>query len=808
LTGLVAASLLCGATAAKADDAPRRFSIPPEPLTSALLDFAVQARVSISTTGAKSCRPAVRQLNGRFRLREGLAQLLAGTGCGFDVTREGDVRIYRLPEPAPAAEPIRAAPNPPVAPPPSPTELIVTSGRRSALIDRAPYAVSAIRPEDVLAPGLADIGDITDLVAGLSTTDLGPGRDKIFIRGLSDSALTGATQSTVGVYLDGARITYDAPDPDLALVDVDRVEVLRGPQGALYGAGSIGGLLLIVTRKPGLDSYAAQVDAGLSATVGGAPGRSIDVMANLPLVSGAAGLRLVGYDEVQGGYIDDVRIGVRNANQVRRRGVRATARWQVSPDWQLTANVTRQWLNSADTHYAEPTVGEYARANLVREPHDNDFLAAGLTLEGHKDWGDLTVTSSVLRHQYNSRYDASLALPLFAPGAPILPSPFQDNHTAELLVNEVSVASPDRGRVRWLAGLFQSVGDNDSSSVLSAPLGPGGNPVVAYDEFRHDVVRELAGYGQVSYFLTPQLSVTAGGRAFRASVKTQSHIEAPQSGTASAFVGKTRSSGFAPQIVLRYAPDPDLTLYVQASEGYRAPGFNTAGQPGQSFAAPGAAGEPPRRYVGDELWNYEAGAKIRLFGGAAQLRASAFYMLWKRVQSDQLLPDGLVYVANIGDARDFGLEGEFEMQAGEHWRLAANATIAEPELVHPSPDFVSRPDNGLPGAAKVSAGASATYERPLTSRIALKLQGLYAYVGGSHLTLDATTSPPMGDYSRGELSAGLVGADWSLSAFVASPIGGTGDTFAYGNPFAFRTVPQTTPLRPMTLGLKVTARTP
>ena len=802
LTGVARATALCTmANAASTKSAAYRFDIPAGPLNSALLDFALQARISISTGPAAQCRPTTNRLSGAFRLQEGLARMLAGTGCGFRMAGDGAVIVFKIQ--ARPAEVLRSAPpaagrSPATYPG---QDLVVTAARRSALLNRAPYSISALTGADLISGGAEDLGDIAPLIAGLSTTNLGPGRDKIFVRGLSDSTLTGNTQSTVGIYLDGARITYNAPDPDLRLVDVERVEILRGPQGALYGAGSIGGLLHIVTRKPMLDAFSASLGASASITAGGAPSRSVEGVLNLPLAPGRLAARLVAYDEVQGGYIDDVRLGLRDVNSTTRRGLRVALRFSATPDWTVTTTVTRQALNTADTHYAEPVVGPLARANFLREPHDNDFLAAGIDVAGHQRWGDVTATTSVLRHQFNSRYDASLALPQFAPSLGVAPSPFDENNRAELLVNEITVASAETGRLSWLGGLFQSVGDDDSTSTLTTTSASNA-PVTVYQEARYDLVRELAAYGQMSYRLTPRLAVTAGGRWFHSSVKTRSKVDQPLTGGQSSFTGKTSTSGFAPQAVVRYQPGDDVTLYMQASEGYRSGGFNTASLPDQLFA-PAGGGQPRRRYAGDELWNYEAGAKFDFLGRAAQVRMAAFYMIWKGVESDQLLASGLTYTANIGDARDVGWEAELDVRPDAHWRLRANATLSEPELTRPAPGFVARPDNLLPGVPRVSTGVSASYEREVGASLVLRLQANYAYVGGSHLNLDAITSQAMGDYSRGGVSAQISDDAWSLTAFVNGPIGPGSDTFAFGNPFTFRSVAQSTPARPTIVGLQL-----
>ena len=191
-----------------------------------------------------------------------------------------------------------------------------------------------------------------------------------------------------------------------------------------------------------------------------------------------------------------------------------------------------------------------------------------------------------------------------------------------------------------------------------------------------------------------------------------------------------------------------------------------------------------------------------------RVRTAAFYILWKDVQSDQLLANGLPYTANIGSGRDLGLEFETDVQPDDHWRFKANATLAEPELTQPNPTFAARPDNGLHGVPRFSAGASASYQLPVGHSMRLRLEASYAYVGGSHLTLDATTSPAMGDYSTGRIAAVLNRDSWSMMVFLEGPLSPRSDTFAYGNPFSFRSLAQTTPVRPATVGVQLSVGIP
>ena len=801
--GLAGACLTLQPAAAKAPE--RRFAIPAEPLASALLDFAVQAGMSIDTAAAARCRPNANPVAGRLRPKEALRRLLAGTGCGFRIIDVNAVLIVA----EPAA--IRTAPDasilrePASSGPSTLRELVITATRRTALLDRAPYSISAIDGADIEASGAEDLGDVSSQVAGLTVTNLGPGRNKLFVRGLSDGALTGRTQSTVGIYLDNVRVTYNAPDPDLRLVDIDKVELLRGPQGALYGAGSIGGVLHIVTRQPQLDALSASVTASGEATRGGDPSHAVDGMLNLPLSPGRLGLRVVAYTETQGGYINDPTLGLKNVDRTRREGFRAALKLQISSDWAATANLTRQSIVSDDTHYADPAAGPYARNNLLREPHDNDFLQGAVSLTGDATWGEVTATASILRHEFDSRYDASTALPLFAPGAAVAPSPFDEANHVELAVGEVTFASPQTRRARWIAGLFVSRGDNNTLSTLTAPLGPAGADTTVYFEDRRDVINEFALYGDLSYDLTPRATMTVGGRWFSASTDTTSTVRQPLANAATSFAGKTVDSGFAPQVVLRYQANERTLIYLQASEGYRADGFNTAGTVGQLFAGPGGGQEPARRFDGDRLWSYEAGAKLSLLRGRARVRTAVFYTTWTNIQSDQLLANGLPFTANIGDGRDYGWEVEAAVQPDERWSFNANLTLAEPELVRVDPAFPAVAGHGLPGAPRLSFGVTGRYERPIGPSLSAVARADFSYVGGSRLAFEAGTAPSMGEYGVGRLSVGLNARRWRLTAFAETAFGRKADTFAYGNPFTLRTRRQVTPARPPTVGLALSA---
>ena len=282
----------------------------------ALIDFAVQANISIG--GVNACRGTTAGLSGRFTVEDGLTRLLAKTGCGFRRVAPDTVRVFALSRPAPPAP---AAPGPgsrqaPAVDLPDTPEVVVTTTKRAAMIGSLPYAVSALNQSQLEEAGALDVGDVAVQIPGLSTTNLGLGRDKILLRGLSDGVFTGRTQSTVG-------ITYNAPDPDLQLADVEAIEVMRGPQGALYGGGAISGIYRIITNKPSLDAWSGYARAGASLTNAGAPSQEYEAMVNAPLSVDQIGVRAVAYKTVDGGYIDESALRLNNVDQTVREGGRA-----------------------------------------------------------------------------------------------------------------------------------------------------------------------------------------------------------------------------------------------------------------------------------------------------------------------------------------------------------------------------------------------------------------------------------------------------------------------------------------------------
>lgn len=791
---------------AEAADSRLRLAIPTRGYADALIDLGIQANVSI--LGTASCGVGGRvELRGTYTLDEALARLLDSAPCRYRIVDSRTVRIipYIASVPAPpTAEPARA--------PVTVTEIVVTATKRPATADSLPAGVSAISRDQLGMTNSVEVGQTVGQLAGVLTTNLGPGRDKLLIRGLSDGAFTGRTRSTVSTYLDDAPINYNAPDPDLRLVDIDRIEVVRGPQGALYGSGALSGIYKIVTRKPNLEAMEAGATAGLATTRGGDASRELEAYLSLPLIHDRAAIRIAGYEDVQGGYLDDTNLRITNVDQTRRNGGRLAARVQITPEWRLDALGAKQHLRSDDTQYVIAGLAQSQgggggprppgdRANRVRETHNNDFSYAGAALTGDFSWGSLTSSLSYVHHVFSSQYDASAAI-----GREIQANAddlglFSEASRANLLVQDLVVRSTPQGRLDWLFGLYAARTSELSPSSLSI-LSPG--PVVssAYSEVRRDRLNEIAIYGEATYDIGDGWSATAGGRLFESRIRTTSDINVirPDSGPRK-FDQRRTFDGFSPKISLEKTFSRGDLVYLLMTEGYRPGGFNTSGfLPIRSTRV---------NFASDRLRNYELGAKLRRMDGRLALRAAAYYDDWTNIQTDQYRPSGLPYTANVGDARIMGLEAELSYEWAFGLAVQLNGLLSDSRVHNANPDFSTQGVAGvaaeLPGVPRRSGGVVATYARPLGDNLTLRLVGEASYVGGAGVSFDLTRASSMDNYFRARLSAQLETRNWRLAAYVTNPLNSASDTFAYGNPFSFGQVRQVTPQRPRTFGARLSA---
>ncbi|MGZ3375944.1 MAG: TonB-dependent receptor, partial [Phenylobacterium sp.] len=580
-------------------------------------------------------------------------------------------------------------------------------------------------------------------------------------------------------------------DPDLRLVDVDRVEVLRGPQGALYGSGSLSGIYRIVAAKPDLEHYGAQVRLTGALTDGGAPSGSAEGYLTGPIWRGLAGLRLSAYDDIEGGYLNDVNLKLRNANETRRAGGRLSFLVEPGDNWTLDFTFAGQHLRSDDTQYTSPGLG-LTRNNRIAEPHVNDIVLATATIKKSWGWADLTSSTGYIQHSYGSFYDATAVQDVYTSFAQTA-AYSEETHT-RMLVEDTYLTSRGAGRFQWLAGIYGSRTDEHSPSEILAQhsFAP---DVPVYSDDRYDRIAELALYGEASVEITDALMASLGGRAFDIHTRTTSSVISERFPGRS-IAGDEHFKGFSPKLSLQQSFDHGDLVYAVYSEGFRAGGINSGG----AVPLPG----PLVVFSPDQLRNIEGGLKLQALDGRLAINSALFYDTWKDVQTDQFRASGIPFTTNVGDANIFGFETEVGYHWGSGWAAQLNGRLARTKITNPNVAFIPSPLNGLPGAPSVSGGAVVSYEREIMNGWRMRLVGETTYVGRSRVTFD-TTFQAMGGYVRSKLLAEVRRDRLGAQVFITNPTNAFSDTFAFGNPFNPNQTQQVTPQRPLTAGLTLFA---
>lgn len=758
-----------------------RFRIEPKPYAEALLDLAQQANITL--LGAGACSGYSRDaLAASLTVDEALNRLLSGAPCAWKEIAPNTIQISAVSHPAAAKA---------VTVPVSVAELLVTATKRVRDPRQLAVAVTAVSGTDLQASGASDAAEGAARLSMLST-NLGPARDKLLLRGLSDGAYTGRARSTVATYLDDIPLNYNAPDPDLRLADVQRVEIARGPQGALYGAGFLSGIYRIISNKPDLSAFSADGNVTAALTDRGGPSGAIEGHINMPVVPDRIGVRLTAYDQVDGGYLDDVRLDKRDSNRTERKGVRLSVLLEPRDYWTILLTGTDQHLKSDDTQYTTNGRG-LTRDNRIAEPHTNDISLWTAQIKRSWSWGDLTSSTGVVQHAYGSLYDATASQDLFTKGA--LTSAYFERTSTTMLVEDLYLTSRGTDALQWLAGVYGASTTEHSPSIFTAHRAAGADSL-SYSDDRHDQIDELAVYGEASYTFAKDWTLAVGGRIFTILTHTRSHVESESENFQPRDLDRSaRFKNFAPKISLQYEFGGGNLVYGVYSEGYRAGGFNSGG------TAP--LPETQAVYAPDKLRNYEIGLKLQGFDRRLTMNSAIYYDLWNDIQTDEYQPTGIPYTTNVGDAEIRGVETEVAWRSGG-LTLELNGRYNETRTSNPNLNFLTLLVNGLPNAPPFSGGAMVSYERPIFDGLFLRMAGETSYVGRSHVTF-ATGFPEMGGYVRSKLMIEVRRGRFGGQLFVTNPTNAFSDTFAFGNQFNPTQSRQITPQRPTTVGVTLFA---
>ena len=506
-------------------------------------------------------------------------------------------------------------------------EIVVTARKRAERIVDVPFAITAVSGSEISARGAVDIKDLQFSIPGINITQTFAGADKVQMRGVSPGSGTGLP--IVGIYVDEVGVSIDQQQRDggFPLVDLERIEVLRGPQGTAYGQGSLAGTIRYLTRNPDLDATDGFAEGNVYSQSEGGTGFRVNAAVGMPIVKGKAGLRIAGGVEKQAGWIDYTAIGQEDANESERRYIRP--KLLLRPNERLTLTAMYQYYElEADTDNISGFDGVSQRNRPTLYPASDKFHLVNLI--GEYDFGPVTLTASSGYQFREFVLRGAVGLPPPSVAVLIAPTDY------EQISHEVRLSSNGAGPISYVIGAWY----REFTSTIDRLITINGAPTTIFRRVGTDPVdsESYAVFGEVTWSATDRLDLSLGGRYYDDERETGSTV--PVAATITANFDK-----FSPRLNASYKLDDVSTVYATVSQGFRSGGFNANNS----------------TYGPETLWNYEVGTKSSLMGGRLFLDAAVYYLDYKDRQSQNLLPIAgttsfVAVTNNTGSASGLGAE--------------------------------------------------------------------------------------------------------------------------------------------------------
>jgi len=796
--------------------------------------------------------------------RCGLLLLLTAVGAGAAAAEDDlDALLLTTPEEETSVSPESAPPAPPEPPEPyaqsipvktvAPAipepkapkrrgvieEIVVTATRREQNIQDVVGGIQALSGADLESQGAAGFEDYLTQIPGTGFRQDGSGNTKIGMRGVSNVSGnqlgTFSGSSPVGVYINDVPIQGSGQLPNLDLYDLNRVEVLKGPQGTLYGEGAMGGAIRMIVNEPSLESADLKAELGSSYTEYGSFNESLKLAAGMPIVDGQAGIRLVGSFKRDSGFIDLPNQERRDANDTEAASVRLLTHWQASAG--LSAQLL--YLKDRGELHGSPNVNPelekpYANDIYEHEMARSDIDLGGLTLKYDFDSVQLAAVTSLMQAKRHTIFRLGLWKDLITHNvedrigplsgfADLLVSPIFlasnyreepfDNHTNDDgFAQELRLVSSGDQRLSWVAGLYYQRRDQhyeQTSYIYESPT-PGENRQL----YRRGVqpMRQVSIYGEGTYPVLSSLELTLGLRAVRESIGINDYFQtfgvlaaaqaAAQDPNPKTLNVETTYDNYLPKVSLGWHVSDDQMVYALASRGYRSTTPNVQVN----------LGVGPPLLKADSLWNYELGAKTQWLDGALIANGSVYYIDWKNLQASRSgdgqlgpLPISVIYIDNIGDATIKGVEMELQLALGESFSVGLAGGYQDGRLSRLGPDSLAIPGSRIPNAPEWSGTFSLGYQRPASDTLLWNANASLQYVdeqGSSEVTAKNPTGSATAAYTRLGAQLGLQGDKWGVTLFGDNLLN---EAIELQNASLVGTEHFTTLGRPRTYGLRVRA---
>ena len=650
-------------------------------------------------------------------------------------------------------------------------EIVVTATRRAQSLSRVPASIVAKGKAELDVQGVRSIGDIAQITPGVSfgqtSTLYGTGQTTIAIRGVDSSSGI----PTTGIYIDDTPVqTRVGVSPSLSnpypqVFDLERVEVLRGPQGTLFGSGSVGGALRFIMPKPSYDALSLYGRAELAGTQNGSESYEAGLAVGAPIVTDKIGFRASGWYRKDGGYIDRLDrvtkdVVQKDINSSRSLTTRLAVGLKPTESLTITPSIYYQYQDIRDGSRFEVAESNLSKGdqrlslNTTPERHKDRFYLPALKME--LDLGSATLisdTSYFYRKTRTKGDDSTLSLGLFAGVSGAFPTGFENyapstasktKQTA--LTQELRLQNNNASdRFNWIVGAFyqrsfvqDQYAGSDPQLLDVVNLGQTniGEPPFAsiVDSFGVDLYQnrfvvfqrnthrdqQFAGYAQVDYEIVPRVKLTVGGRYTIAKYRFEGFTAGPLYTTNGQTDNlRVTSRDFTPRVGASFQADRDNLFYVSAAKGVRGPGVSP---PVGTTCAQDAAGigfDPlaSLNVKPDSIWSYEVGSKNRLFGGRVSIDASAYHIDWKNVQTLLALPLCTIYTAlNLGDAQIDGFDLAVSVRPTDQLSLGASLAYTHGRYTTsvPGPNgTIIRRSNEPLGAAPWALQLNGQYTQPV-----------------------------------------------------------------------------------------------
>jgi len=670
-------------------------------------------------------------------------------------------------------------------------EVVVTAQKREQRLQDVPSSVSVVSASALEAKGATGLADLTKVVSGLQIIGgAGAGTGKPTIRGISSGT---DRVALVGIYLDDLPFSSGSPRTtavvgralafDPAFADIERIEVLKGPQSTLYGASTVGGLIKYVSKRPDPSKFEGSARVGASQVDGGGGGYATRLSVNVPLSENMA-VRASAFYRQNPGFVTEVSRSEQNADRSTSKGVRASLLFE-NGDFEnlLTGFVQSIHAKEASDVFLnvpslDPTFGGPAFSSPIRQYQQYKYHAISNTTTVKLPFATLTNVAG-----YNGVFSRQLADYSVLTGAAAnrFAQAFQPNNNKRWS-DELRLASAP-GQFEWMVGLwytretFRSENTfraTDGTGALVPPTDPLNN---LYNLNNTATFKERAAFGNVTYHLTPELEATVGMRYS----KNNHDFNAVGFGlfgdSTNSYPTSDSSKDYLATVT--YKPTSTLTFYARAASGYR------PGGPNNFLPASYAAGAP-RSFKSDKLWNYEAGVKGSLLERRVSYELSVYHMDWKDVQVTQSFPlaggGADVGVGNAGKAKSDGVEMAITAQLSDAITIGVNAAYNDARVTVDAPRVGAVSGNALPYAPKFSSNVFAEYRPHLTDTIDGLIGATYTYRGRQKAGFQNSSTPfTVPSYGTLDLRAGLDWEQYSLTVTVDNVTNEDDLTFVYGS---------------------------